>query len=212
MNKKNDTPKENVMYVKLSIYFRKYIESKYGKSPVCFPLLSPMYSCIERYIVNNYNLSPISALSFSEYAFNYKGDNGLYENCNVSVPSEEDKANFLAIVIPGQVFRIGSLIKTSNNWQLSYQGAIEFKKLIRREFWIECIKFIDDCFHAARLQHFSVTRENAISDFLVAYNIPMTSYESILRSERRARIELRSEIENRRNWMETLNDTALTYT
>ena len=35
-----------VMYVKLSIYLRKYMESRYGKDVVIVPFMSPMYGAV----------------------------------------------------------------------------------------------------------------------------------------------------------------------
>lgn len=212
MNKKNEAPKENISYVKLGVHIRKYLESKYGKSPLTFPYSSPLYSCIEKYIVNNYTLSPVSLLSYSDFAFHYEAGNPLFNEKTPSLPSAEDKPEFIAIAIPQSVYRIGSLIETSNNWQLSSLGVVEFRRLASREFWMDCIHFVDDCFLSARLRAETVTKENAISDFIVAYNIPMSSYDNILRSERRARTRMQAEIEKRRTWVERLNDTALAYT
>ena len=57
-----------------------------------------------------------------------------------------------------------------------------------------------------------MTRESAISDFMVSYDIPMSCYENIIRYDQRIRKEIIEDIDKRRAWMEMLNDTVMTYT
>lgn len=201
-----------VMYVKLSIYLRKYMESRYGKDVVIVPFMSPIYTCMEQYLVNNYSMVRISPRACSQRMFNYNGSSDLFQNSKTSIMDISEKQEYIAVQIPERIFKAGLIIKTSDNWQLSNTGFVEFNKLVKKEFWMECLKFVDECFTSARIQGLRTTRENAISDFMVAMDIPMQYYENMIRYYNRMINRIHSDIEKKREWLESLNDTALTYT
>lgn len=201
-----------VMYVKLSIYLRKYMESRYGKDVVIVPFMSPIYTCMEQYLVNNYSMVRISPRACSQRMFNYNGSSDLFQNSKTSIMDISEKQEYIAVQIPERIFKAGLIIKTSDNWQLSNTGFVEFNKLVKKEFWMECLKFVDECFTSARIQGLRTTRENAISDFMVAMDIPMQYYENMIRYYKRMINRINSDIEKKREWLESLNDTALTYT
>lgn len=201
-----------VMYVKLSIYIRKYMESRYGKDVLIIPFMSPIYTCMEQYLVNNYSMVRISPRACSQRMFNYNATSDLFERSGICVMDTAEKQEYIAVQIPERVFKGGLIVKTSDNWQLSNTGFVEFNKLVKREFWMECMKFVDECFTSARIQGLRTTRENAISDFMVAMDIPMQYYENMIRYYNRMINRIHSDIEKKREWLESLNDTALTYT
>ena len=118
----------------------------------------------------------------------------------------------MPLLMPEYVYRSNGMVSTSPFWQLNRAGAVEFNRLVKAEFWSECIRFIDECFTAARIQGRKMTRESAISDFMVSYDIPMSCYENIIRYDQRIRKEIVEDIDKRRAWMEMLNDTVMTYT
>lgn len=214
-----DTKKKNkaasqhfVTYIKLSVYLRQYIRSRYGKSVAILPLYSPLYGCLEQYLVNNACLRPFTDRSCSQYAFTCPPDTVLPDGRNFFKPQQDEKEEYVALLMPEYVYRINGMLLTSPFWQLNRTGAIEFNRLVKAEFWRECIRFIDECFTSARIQGRKVTRESAISDFMVAYDIPMSYYENIIRYDQRIRKEIIEDIDKRRIWMEKLNDTAMTYT
>lgn len=200
------------MYVKLSVYLRQYLKSRYGKDTVILPLMNPLYSCMEQYLVNNYSMSVISSRACSQRMYIGNGTTDLFERGSSFKLDDAEKQEFIAIQLPERIFKGGLLMNTSDNWQLSNTGAIEFNKLVKREFWTECMKFVDECFTAARIQGTRTTRENAISDFMVAMDIPMQHYENLIRYYKRMKNWMRADIEKRREWIESLNSTALTYT
>lgn len=136
----------------------------------------------------------------------------LFEHTSSFVLDQSEKQEYIAIQLPERIFRAGSLVNTSDNWQLSNTGFVEFNKLVKKEFWVECMKFVDECFTSARIQGIRTTRENAISDFMVAMDIPMLYYENMIRYYKRMKNRISADIEKRREWLESLNDTALTYT
>lgn len=205
MKKQRNLSTGCITYIKLSVHLREYLKSRYGKEAVSLPVYNPMYGCLEQYLINNYSMANITNRSLSACQFDSIEDGGQKNGCI-------DKGEFLPLIMPDYVFRKNGMIRTSTCWQLSRQGAVEFNRMAKAEFWRECIRFIDDCFTAARLQGTRMTRENAISDFLTVYGIPMSSYENILRYDQRIRKEILDGIEKRRSWMESLNDIPMTYT
>lgn len=209
-NKKSIAPP--VMYVKLSVYLRQYLRSRYGKNVVILPLMSPLSACIDQYLVNNYSMVQLSPNVCSQRMFNNEKMCDLFEDTSSFVLDQSEKQEYIAIQLPERIFRAGSLVNTSDNWQLSNTGFVEFNKLVKKEFWVECMKFVDECFTSARIQGIRTTRENAISDFMVAMDIPMLYYENMIRYYKRMKNRISADIEKRREWLESLNDTALTYT
>ena len=201
-----------VMYVKLSVYLRQYLRSRYGKNVVILPLMSALSACIDQYLVNNYSMVQLSPNVCSQRMFNNKKTSDLFEYTPSFIMEESEKQKYIAIQLPGRIYRAGLLMRTSDNWQLSNTGFVEFNKLVKKEFWVECMKFVDECFASARIQGIRTTRENAISDFMVAMDIPMLYYENMIRYYKRMKNRISDDIEKRREWLEGLNDTALTYT
>lgn len=213
MKRKSEKPNgPYVTYVKLSVHFRKYLHSRYGKDVVCLPVYSPLYGCMSQYIVNNSTLSPITPRACSQYAFchgEYASLSGNQERISLQ-PFEKEE--YVPLLMPKYVYRSNGMVPTSPFWQLNRVGAVEFNRLVKAEFWCECIRFIDECFTSARIQGRKMTRESAISDFMVSYDIPMSCYENIIRYDQRIRKEIIEDIDKRRAWMEMLNDTVMTYT
>lgn len=210
MKKTLTKEKINVFYLKVSDYYRSFLLSKYGDI-VCFPSTSQSYDIIYRCIVNNGSMADLTSFSYSDSAFNFKRGNSLFD-INIYLPLEEDRENFIRIAMPDTVARFGKQVETSSTWQISRPGAVELRKAIVREFWQDCLMFIDDCLTRSRIQGTKVTRENAISDFMQAYNIDMRVYETMLRYERRFRNRRIEEIEQNRLFIETAMDMQFTYT
>lgn len=210
MKKTLTKEKVNVFYLKVSDYYRSYLLSKYG-NVVCFPTTTGAYDLIYRSVVNNGSMSPLTPFAFSEAAFVYKRDNAVFD-INISLPSEEERENFIAIGMPSVVYRFGKPVETGNTWQISRFGAVELRKMILREFWQDMLEFIDDCFTRARIQGLKVTRENAIADFMSMHNINMKHYENIVRYGQRFRKRRIVEIEQTRTMIEDRLDVQFTYT
>ena len=210
MNKKNDSPKENVVYVRLSKYYISFLTTRYG-SPVMFPTMNPVNQCLERYLVNNPTLGHITPFSFSEQAFQYKENNPLF-TADVYVPEYEVRSEYIGIVMPNEIYRNGTLINTSNTWQLSSVGAVQVRKQIKREFWMAFSQIYDDCVYRASRLGEKVTTENIATDFISLYNIEMSEYENMMRYWRRFRDQLNGEIEDRREHLENKTGNIFAYT
>ena len=207
-----------VTYLRISEYYRQFLVSRYGNvSPksdqptIVFPVSSPYYDIICRYLVNNVRMKPMSNNAFSDNAFHYRMLDLFSEN-DISIPPASEKGEFFAVAIPDRVCHSGRVIDTSNYWQLSSCGLVEFNRTVKREFWRVCLAFIDDCFTQAKIEDRRMTRENAISDFMMTFDIPMELYENLYRYEKRFRKEMVRDIEARRQKMEKLNDVQMIYT
>lgn len=207
MKKKEQKPETFVTYLKVSPYLKSWMECKYGKY-ICFPFMSRQYSCLCRYLVNNSSMSAITDFSFSEKAFNYNSPDSFF----VSSPSKEVKEQCIAIQMPPVVFRGYQEIQVDGYWQLSKQGAIELRQIIKNDFMVDLFTFIDECFTNARLNGGKVTREQAIDDFITMHGIDMSWRENFWTYVKREKKCMKEEIENRREEMEKKYDRQFCYT
>lgn len=210
MKKKNETSVERVVYVKLSKYYINFLTTRYG-SPVLFPTINPVNQCMERYLVNNPTLGRITPFSFSQQAFSYNENNPLF-TADVYTPEQHERSEYLAIVMPDEIYRNGTLVKTSDTWQLSSVGAVQIRKQIKTEFWVAFAQMYDDCVYRAQRLGEKVTTENIATDFITLHNIEMSEYENMMRYWRRVRDQMNGEIENRREELETRTGNVFTYT
>ena len=153
-------------------------------------------------------MSPITEFSFSEKAFHFQHPDAFFVGC----PTEKVKKQCIAIEIPMTVFRGFQELKTNGYWQLSKQGAIELRRLIKNDFMIDLFNFIEECFIRAKLNGIKVTRENAIDDFITIYGIDMSWRETFWTYVKREKKSMTKDIENRRNALEEKYDRQLCYT
>lgn len=210
MNKKTESPKEHVMYVRLSLYYINYLTTRYG-NPVMFPSMMPLSQYVERYLVNNPTMCRLTPFSFSETAFNYKEQNSLF-HVNAYLPEKEARDEFVAIVMPAELIRNGTIVNPTSTWQLSAPGTVQFRKQVTRDFWMSFSQFHDDCQHRAQRLNDKVTTEDIVTDFITIHNIEMSEYENMLRYWRRNRNRMKDEIEERRNRLEAQTGNVFCYT
>lgn len=203
----------NVCYIRLSELYRNYFKTRFG-SPAIFSLSSEMSAVLRSHLTNNPTLARQTiraASSFSDLAFNYK-EKGTVIDADVFVPSEEEKMEFVAIVIPEEVCHYNGVVQTSNTWQPTEFGTKRLREIIKEEFWREYQKFSDDCYYRGSITGEKITREDIISEFMTQYNIPMKSYENLLRYETRHRKEMEKKIEKKRSMMEKFTGNNFIYT
>lgn len=211
MSTKRTTETEtNVCYVKVSEYVKCYFTMKYG-TPVHLPESNPLHTVLFTKMCENVSLKPITEFSYNEMAFNYSRDGQIFD-IEVATPTEDEKNLFMPVAIPEQVLYGRKAMKTNASWQLSKDGAVEFRKKSKREFWTAVSDFINECMIYAKARGECVTTESAISDFLIAYDIPMEHFESLVRQERRMRTESVKEIEKHRDFIEERCGRELLYT
>lgn len=210
--KTNETEleKKNVCYVKVSEYVKCYFTMKYG-NPVYLPESSPLYMTLFTKLCENTLMKPITDFSYNEMAFNYDRDGKIFD-IEVAAPAEEEKEMFMPVVLPQEVMYGKRTVKTNGAWQLSKDGAVEFRKKSKREFWNAVGEFTNECTAYAKARGETVSTESAISDFLIAYGIPMEHFDSLVRQERRVRTEFSKEIEKHRDFIEARCGRELLYT
>lgn len=207
----NDGLRQNVVYVKLGDYVNCYFQMKYG-TPVKLPFSSPLHIVLETCLKNNKELKMLSENCYSELAFDYDR-NGQTTDIAVATPTADEKDEFIPFVLPESVYVRPSYEQIKGGtWQLTADGTKRFRKLASREFWTECMNFINDCFCKMRARGEQATIKEAVSDFLVAYGIPMEKLESICHEERRKRKRMSQEIENRHSAMEERSGGIFIYT
>lgn len=208
---------KNVVYVKLSKYIGCYFRMEYG-DPVKLPVSSPLFMKLESRLVDNKMLRLVTKFSYSEVAFNYD-ENAMIQDIDVStpcieaLPSFEQQEEFVAFQLPDSI-NVGHTVYQvrGGTWQLSKVGTQEFRKLAAREFWVVCMKFIEECFCKARARGEQTTTEAAMSDFMIAYGIPMELFDTLMRQERRNRISFGRAVESRHEFMEKRAGDVFLYT
>lgn len=210
MTKSVKTTQPVVAYLKVSGYIKRFLQTKYGEI-VKFPFVSMLYSAMFQHIVDNPLMAPVTPFSFSQKAFCYGREDVVFD-MNIGLPPEDEKDQFVAIELPPAVFRFGREMDVTPFCQFSRRGSVEMRRLIYREFWTECLAFIDDCFMRARMENVRVTRENAIADFISINNIDMVWHDTLIRHDRRARKKIGFEIEQKRIAMEKNADRQFCYT
>ena len=207
MKKKEVKPLPVVAYLKVSPYIKSWIECKYGKV-ISFHPMTQAYMSLSRYIVNNASMVGLTEFSYSDAAFNYKNKDSFFAHC----PSDEDKAQFIAIELPKTVWKGFNNVETDRYWQLSKAGAIDLRRILKNEFMMELFKFIDDCFTRARINGTKTGREQAVDDFLTMYEIDMSWRETLIRYDQRDRKKMLQAIEEHREMTEELYGRQFCYT
>lgn len=199
-----------VTYVRMSEYYKSFYEIKYG-APVSFPDMHPLSIILENNIVFNPSLKELTKYAYTQMAYEYDFNNKLFD-VNIACPPDDEKNDFLAVVLPKTIRRHDKVYNVNSMWQLGKDGAIAFREELKREFWVDMEMFIEQCFCRAHALGESCNREAAISDFLIAYDIPMSHFESLLRAERRFRIQQLKKIEKQREFMEERSCSIFLYT
>ena len=212
-------PDHHVAYIRIPVYYRQFLVSRYGNHTpsqdiptVFFPLTSPYHDVITHYLVDNSTFRRLCNNSYCDIAFNYSPLRSDILEADIAVPPTGLKHEFMAIGIPDRVYKGNMVYETSSAWQLNSSGMAEFNRMIKREYWRECLSFIDDCAVKAKIERRSSSRENAISDFMMTYDIPMDLLENMIRYEKRFRKAMIKEIKSRRDNMEKMNDVEMFYT
>lgn len=215
MNKKkneNDST-QRVCYIRMSEYFKRFYIVKYGGEPVRFPENHTLQVVLEENLCENRDLRLLTKECFSRMAFHYDRDGKIFD-LDIACPDEDRKSEYLEVCIPDMIYNRRGLPKqTSDCWQLNKTGAERFRFAIKNEFWSDCIDFIRDCKARGAAIGEDVTIENAMSDFMLMYDIPMSHYESMLKAERRARLHSRpDEAKKKHQLLEEKTGNVFIYT
>lgn len=203
----------NVCYIRLPELYRDYFRTKFG-NPAIFSPSSEMQFLLRTQLMNNPMLGKQTyktAMSYSDKAFNYTSK-GQAVDAEICMPSQAERDEFVAVLIPEEVTRYNGTMQTSDTWQITDHGARRLRELVKEDFWRELSRFSEECNYRARISGEKVTREEIVSDFITMYNVPMTSYENFLRYETRHRASAASSIEKKRNALEMQTGNKFMYT
>lgn len=199
----------NTTFIRVSSYVRRYFYIKYG-TPVVLPMGHPMYQLMMRHLVYNPTLERISKQSSNRASMDPAIRSTIHE---LQVHAQADDSDeLMEVAMPDTIIRTGVAKQTNWYYQLDNAGARLFRKEAKSEYWQEMQLFIRQCFIRSANRGEKVSREEAISDFMIAYGIPMSHYESMVRCERRERRRLEEEIEQRRDFMEQRINDIFIYT
>ena len=133
-NKDTNTPL--VTYVKLSVHYRKYLQSRYGKKVVSLPLYSPLYGCIEQYLINNASLSYFCYRSCSQFVFQCHDDCFTPDGRSVLNMKPAEIQNFQ------RVFFLALLAKNCNFMKLDILYLVVFQSLMKKATKCSLFPFI----------------------------------------------------------------------
>ncbi|MGN0311116.1 MAG: hypothetical protein ACI4C3_11135 [Bacteroides sp.] len=127
-------------------------------------------------------------------------------------PSEDDKREFIQLALPEYAMKYSSPREVDGFWQLTAVGFFRFRALMKNEFWNGAFAFITDCFSRAHARGELTTRENAMSDFMMMYDIPMDQFETMMRYERRESKRFEAAIEQNRSMLQRETGNRFFYT
>ncbi len=202
--------RQAVTYVRLSDYYIKYIETRYG-SPAKFPLTSALSLHVERYLVANPLLKPLTPFAMSEAAFNQQRSKALTTRFFPNL-TEEQRREFISIQMPAEVIRPSGARLTTEVWQLSAIGAKLLRKAVKRDFWLTLSDFAAECRYRSERMGERLSMEAVVNDFLLQYDIGPEHSDNIMRSWYRSRRLMDAEIEDNRERMEQMTGKAFIYT
>lgn len=205
--------KFNVCYIRIGEMYRAYVTSKYG-NPVITPVNSQLTMLMNSQLVHNPLLKRQKAGvqdSYCEVAFNYQKKGSVFD-VDICCPANDEREDYVPVVIPAEVLMYNKCVATSNTWQISMNGARRFRSIIEQEFWSDLWGFMYDCRAYANAHSEKVTKESIISDFMIMHGIPMSLYENLIRYEKRKRTASVNDIEKRRETMEQQTGRLFMYT
>ena len=190
-----EAKKVKTFFLKLSPYLKCFVERKYG-NPVQFPVGSIYYTFMQRSLVNNPSFKKLSDFSYSSVAFNMSS--GSLFTVGMNHLSEDEKKNFVEIVMPAKLYRIYGNVIPSSTYEISPTGAKAMRAEIKREFWIDFSKFYDECkFRAGRIDE-EVTLKNSMADFIILNQIDMGDLDKLLKYWHRWKSWMKNDTERKR--------------
>lgn len=211
MNNKTIEVQGPVCYLRVEPYMHGYLKAQYGGFPLLFPEFHLIPSIIESRIAVNASLKQVTELCYSQAAFEYDRDGKVFD-INIGTPHPDRVEEYISIQLPESVQRRNGIVKVGKNWQLNKNGASLVRQVIKDEFWTALSLFIEDCIKRSRVTGDYVTIENAISDFMMVYDIPMEELDNMVKGERRKRQAMYEDIKLRRDRIEAATGNKFYYT
>lgn len=203
--------KRHITYLRISEYLRSYLCVKYGGEPILLPESHPCMGIMDKFLVRTPDLIPIYRDSYCEALVDEKMHSMVDSDMDY-LPTEDEQKEFTAIVLPHIVHKYSIPVETDGFWTLRRHGVCAFRSLVKDEFWTDCFAFINECTTRAHARGESVTREDAMSDFMTIYNIPMEMFETLIRYHTRERTRMNRQIESRRQTLQSWSRNKMIYT
>lgn len=201
----------HITYLRISEYLRSYLCVKYGGEPILLPESHPCMGIMDKFLVRTPDMIPIYRDSYCEALVDEKMHSMVDSDMDY-LPTEEEQQKFTAFVIPEVIHKYHSCIEADGFWSLPRAGCNKIRVVLKNEFWTDCFAFIGDCFNRAHARGESVTREDAMSDFMMVYNIPMDMFETLIRYHTRERTRMNRQIESRRQTLQSWSRNKMIYT
>lgn len=200
-----------VCYVRVEPYFHGYLKAKYGGFPLRFPEFHPIPDILENRIAPNASLKQVTDMCYSQAAFEYDREGKVFD-IEIGTPHPDRRAEYIPVLLPRFVQRRNGVVRVGKNWQLNKNGAGMVRESIKNEFWTAISLFITDCITRSRVTGETVTIENAISDFMMMYDVPMEMLDNMVKGERRKRQAMYESSETRRERMKSETGNSFYYT
>lgn len=186
------------VYVKLPIYVGQYIRRTFGsdgKSGILLPDATEVKACFCSSLVENKTLLKLNnkkhpVMSYSECSFNFdKSSIDDSEIDNLKIPNDDDRVSLFAFVLPHTLWRDGECVQTNKYYELSFNGATQFRRICIESFWTSLNSFVLGCESRAIRDKMAFNRSMTIEKFLSHYCIDVSLYETVQRNYNRRYLE-----------------------
>lgn len=162
-----------VMYVKLPSYVRQWMTAIYGR-----PAVIPM--CMSTYEVMLEHLR-LTDLSRRRIGHNTCCSQLVFETPSVSLIPPEERAEYMAIVLPQHVTINGHRVSTTPLWNLTEDGAAVFRRCCNDQFWWDLEEFIQRTIFRCNRHRENFHLFNTIIDFLRYRHISTLEADTVRR-------------------------------
>lgn len=210
MLKNPKTEQRHSCFLKVSDYYKKYFEIKYG-TPVRFPKNSVLGLYMQTHLFRDADFSAITEFSYNEIAFRMNPAKDLF-SLNLNVLNDSEKKDFIELEMPQVIYRPYGEVCVDGYFHLSVRGCKKIRNELKNQFWMDFSKFHDECMFLARRNGEVTYSEDIMSDFMNMYDIDMKIFESMMRYWRRFKSRTNDEIEERRDLLEKHTGRIFEYT
>lgn len=210
MPKKSINKQHHSCFLKVSDYYKRYFEIKYG-APVRFPRNSVLGLYMQTHLFRDTDFSGITEFSYNEIAFWMTSGKDLF-SLNLNILNDSEKKEFLEIEMPEVIYRSYGEVQVDEYFHLSVRGCKKIRNELKVQFWMDFSKFHDECMFLAHRNGEVIYSEDIMSEFMNQYDIDMKIFESMMRYWRRFKSRTNEEIEGRRQLLEKRTGRLFVYT
>lgn len=192
-----------IMWLKLPSYHVPWMVSRY-RFPCVIPSYTEMACIIRRGLVNNSKRSVLTRCCLT---------NEMWKDGTVEL-SEDERISYVPVDLPDRLMRNGTMLRTSDRWQLTNKSTIELREHIRNLFWSDLASYINDSTYHAVCQGRHISLDAQICDWMDLHNIDLSFIDTIVRQYHRdmqnGQEEIRERLDKyqydlRTNWTAVMN-------